>query len=367
MENYNDTEQEYEWFWLCSIPGLYEADRKRLLAVYKEPGKIRLAAKCKAESFPFLSEKKAGAIKNHWEMSRVEEEYHKYREQGIKFISCRHCDYPEKLLQIGSYPSGLFYRGNIPEKNEFCMAVVGARMCTYNGRNTAENFAARLAGSGISVVSGMAYGIDARAQEACLRAGGKSYGILGCGVDICYPQENRELYEALAEKGGVISEFYPGTPPAARHFPMRNRIISGLSEIVVVVEARKKSGTLITADLALEQGKDVYAFPGRAQDVLSAGCNRLIQEGAGMITDIDEFLEMNGCHIKKTKRWKNTNLVLATSEKLVYSCLDSDSKNLQTLADETDLPVWQVMGILSALEMKGLISESGKNNYVKMK
>lgn len=367
MEKERDERRELEWFWLCSIPGLYEADRKRLLQVYREPGRVYAAAKGKAELAPVFGEKKLRAVYSHWELSRAQEEYHKWKHRGIQFISCQSPAYPGRLLQIADYPSGLFYKGVMVSGKEPCVAVIGARMCTYNGRNTAENLAERLAQNGVSVVSGMAYGIDARAQEACINAGGKSYAVLGCGPDICYPKENRKLYEALAERGGIISEFYPGTAPAAYHFPMRNRIISGLAKIVVVVEARKKSGTLITADLALEQGRDVYAFPGRMQDALSAGCNRLIQDGAGMITDIDEFLETNGFLIKKNVKEKNPNLVLASSEKLVYSCLDSDVKNLQTLARETDLPIWQVMGALSALELKGLVSESGKNNYVKVK
>lgn len=367
MEKECDEKRELEWLWLCSIPGLYETDRKRLLQAYGEPGRVYAAAKGKTKLAPVLNEKKLSAVRSHWEFSRAQEEYHKWRDKRIQFISCQNPLYPGRLLQIADYPSGLFYRGAMISGSEPCVAVIGARMCTYNGRNTAESLAEKLAQNGVSVVSGMAYGIDARAQEACINAGGKSYAVLGCGADICYPRENRRLYEALAEKGGIISEFYPGTVPAAYHFPMRNRIISGLAKIVVVVEARKKSGTLITADLALEQGRDVYAFPGRIQDALSAGCNRLIQDGAGMITDIDEFLETNGFLIKKNGKEKNPNLVLASSEKLVYSCLDSDAKSLQAIADKTDLPVWQVMGTLSALELKGLVSECGKNNYVKMK
>lgn len=367
MKKEYDERREMEWLWLCSIPGLYEADRKKLLQVWQEPGRVYAAVKGRTEKLPVLSEKKMLSVRSHWDFSRVQEAYHKWRENGIQFISCRNPAYPQQLLQISDYPSGLFYKGAMISGEEVCVAVIGARMCTYNGRNTAETFAGRLAENGISVVSGMAYGIDARAQAACLEAGGKSYAVLGCGVDICYPAENRELYEKLVRSGGIISEFPPGTAPVSWHFPMRNRIISGLSKIVVVVEARKKSGTLITADLALEQGRDVYAFPGRMQDALSAGCNRLIRDGAGMITDIEEFLEMNGFFTKKNDKEKNSNMVLASSEKLVYSCLDSDAKNLQALAEETDLPIWQVMGALSALELKGLVSESGKNNYVKMK
>lgn len=360
-------EQEYDWLWLCSIPELYEPDRKRLLQMYQEPRGIRLAAQSGSEQFAFLSEKKRAAIREHQKHFCCEDARHKLEKSGINFISCRHADYPEKLLQLPDYPSGLFYLGRLPGKNETCVAVIGARMCTYNGRNTARELAARLAQSGAAVVSGMAYGIDARAQEACLEAGGTSYAVLGSGVDVCYPQENRRLYESLIEKGGILSEHCPGTPPMPFHFPMRNRIISGISRMVVVVEARKKSGTLITADLALEQGRDVYAFPGRPSDPLSAGCNRLIQQGAGMITDIGEFLEENGLLVQKGEKEKNCNLGLATSENMVYSCLDSEPKSLQALSDETGLTARQAMSALSSLQLKGLVAEIGKNHYGKIR
>ena len=361
----NFLEEEYNWFWLCSIPGMYEPDRKNLLRMFGSPAEVRSAAEHKPNAFAFLNKKKQQSLIRHQKSFFVQEEYHKCERSGIKFISCRHTDYPASLLKISDYPSGLFYKGGLPK--ETCVAVIGSRMCTYHGRNTAQELAERLAQNHVSVVSGMAYGIDAKAQEACIAANGRSYAVLGCGVDICYPSENKRLYESLLENGGIISEYYPGTSPLPYHFPIRNRIISGLSQIVVVVEAKKKSGTLITADLALEQGKDVYAFPGRPQDVLSAGCNRLIQQGAGMILDIDEFLQENGLLHQKTEKRQSYKLGLAMSENLVYSCLDSEPKSLQMLNDETDLPIWQLMGILSSLQLKGLIAEIGKNFYEKIR
>ena len=141
------------------------------------------------------------------------------------------------------------------------------------------------------MVSGMARGIDGIAQKAALEAGGASFAVLGCGVDICYPEENRELYDRLLQEGGILSEYPPGMPPEPKLFPPRNRIISGLSDLVLVIEARKKSGTLITVDMALEQGREVYALPGRVSDKLSDGCNRLIRQGAGVATCPEDILE----------------------------------------------------------------------------
>lgn len=164
-------------------------------------------------------------------------------------------------------------------------------MCSEYGRTVAADLAAGLAGRGIQVVSGMADGIDGIAQRSALEHGGMSYGVLGCGVDICYPLSNRTLYQTLQIQGGVLSEFPPGTKPEARHFPMRNRIISGLSDLILVIEAKERSGTRITVNMALEQGKEVYAVPGRITDELSRGCNRMILEGAGVVADIDDLAE----------------------------------------------------------------------------
>lgn len=362
-----EREHEADWLWLCSIPGFYEADRKKLLQIFLSPQAVRQAAREQDERLSFLRKDRRRELTRHSSAFSAEDAYHKLEEQGIQFISCVHRDYPQGLMRVSDYPSGLFYRGRLPRRTETCVAVVGARMCTYYGRNTARELAERLAENGIGVVSGMAYGIDAQAQEACLDAGGRSYAVLGCGADVCYPRENRPLYERLIREGGVISEYAPGTPPLSFHFPMRNRIISALADTVVVVEARKKSGTLITADMALEQGKDVYAFPGRPQDVLSAGCNRLIRQGAGMITDIEEFLEENGYLRKKREIEKNTKQGLATSENLVYSCLDSESKSLQELAEATGLSARELTSALGALQARGLIAEIAKNNYARAK
>lgn len=170
-------------------------------------------------------------------------------------------------------------------------AIIGARLASGYGREQARRFSYRLASRGITIISGMARGIDGIAQMAALDAGGKSYAVLGCGVDICYPEENRKLYDRLLQQGGIISEYPPGTFPEARLFPQRNRIISGLADLVLVIEARKKSGTLITVDMALEQGREVFALPGRVSDSLSDGCNRLIRQGAGAATCPEDILE----------------------------------------------------------------------------
>lgn len=218
----------------------------------------------------------------------------KYREmtdRGIRLVTCREAEYPEKLAAVQDAPYALYYAGRLPDNRKRSIALIGARSCSEYGRYMAGEFGAALARAGIQIVSGMARGIDGIGQAAALGAGGYSLGIFGCGVDICYPSGNRELYERLLREGGACSEYPPGIAPRALLFPPRNRIISGLCDGVLVIEAKEKSGTLITVDMALEQGREVYALPGRATDALSAGCNRLIRQGAQLVTSPQELLE----------------------------------------------------------------------------
>lgn len=221
----------------------------------------------------------------------VEASYGKLRERGVCLVTDGEAHFPKRLKEIPDPPFALYYVGRLPAEKERAVALVGARDCTEYGRYMAKQFGAALARAGVQVISGLARGIDGVSQKAALEAGGYSFAVLGCGVDICYPEENRELYDALADTGGFCSEYPPGTPPKAAFFPPRNRLISGLADGLLVIEAKEKSGTLITVDMALEQGREVYALPGRATDPLSSGCNRLIRQGAGLVCTPEELLE----------------------------------------------------------------------------
>lgn len=216
--------------------------------------------------------------------------YGRMRERGIFLVAEGERQYPARLKRISDPPYVLYCAGQLPQEEKKAVALIGARDCTEYGRYMAGQFSAAFARAGVQVISGMARGIDGIGQTAALKEGGYSLGVLGCGVDICYPRENKELYEMLLASGGVCSEYPPGTGPRGILFPPRNRIISGLSDAVLVVEAREKSGTLITVDMALEQGREVYALPGRATDPLSGGCNRLIGQGAGLVSSPEEIL-----------------------------------------------------------------------------
>lgn len=233
---------------------------------------------------------KAGRIEESAADYDVMAEYEGMTARGISFVAAGEDGYPGKLKSIPDAPGALYYVGKLPENEERTIAIIGARNCSEYGRAMARQFGEILAGAGVQVVSGMARGIDGIGQQAALDAGGYSLGVLGCGVDICYPRENRQLYERLIAEGGICSEYPPGIEPRAVLFPPRNRIISGLCDGVLVIEAKERSGTLITVDMALEQGREVYALPGRTTDPLSRGCNMLIRQGAGIAVSPQELL-----------------------------------------------------------------------------
>ena len=258
-------------------------------------------------------------------------EYDRMRKQGIYLVTRGEKDYPAKLGKIPDAPRALYFAGKLPGEKK-SVAIVGARERSEYGRYMAGQFGRQLAAAGVCIVSGMARGIDGISQEAALCEEGDSLAVLGCGVDVCYPESNRELYERLLVQGGICSEYPPGTTPRAVLFPPRNRIISGLADAVLVVEAREKSGTLITVDMALEQGRDVYALPGRATDPLSVGCLRLIRQGAALVYTPQQLLEELAAEQTDGKVFEQQKLVFLEGElKKLYEILDFQNQSAQKL------------------------------------
>lgn len=280
--------------WLYGIPGVGRGTINHMLAHVGTPEAVYRMPKDKIESILPIQRRKPGLAETI-DASRqgldIQKAYQKLNDKQIHFTCMGHEDYPHRLLNIPDAPYGIYYRGKLPEQSRPAVAVIGARNCSEYGRRMAQRFGSELAVMGVQVISGMARGIDGIGQKAALAAGGYSLGVLGCGVDICYPEENRPLYDMLCMQGGVCSEYLPGICPQNSLFPPRNRIISGLSDIVLVIEAKNRSGTLITVDMALEQGKEVYALPGRTTDALSEGCNRLLQQGAGIALSPQEIVK----------------------------------------------------------------------------
>ncbi len=285
-QEYRDKEPVYE-LWLCSC-GMGNRQMKELVRACGGAFEAYCADADKWRTV--LSEKQAQKLKEHTARWKPREEYEKLRRMGIRLVTMKDPSYPERLREIPDPPYALFLKGELPKDEVPAVAVVGARDCSPYGGYVAERLGAEAARHGVVLVSGMARGIDGISQRAALDAGGVSCAVLGCGVDICYPKENERLYQRLPGQGGVVSPYPPGTPAYAGNFPPRNRIVSGLSDAVVVVEAREKSGTLITVDMALEQGREVYVVPGRITDRLSDGCNRLLRQGATPVTDPGELI-----------------------------------------------------------------------------
>lgn len=282
------SEKDYA-YWLFNVPDVGSASVDKLLCSGLSCKDVYgLSSK---ELTRILSKKKAESIERSRYSWDFEEENKKLAEKGVRFVSRIDPEFPEKLKNIPGAPFAIYVKGELPDPTKPAVSIVGARMCSEYGRYMARQFGRGLALAGVQVISGMARGIDGIAQGAALEAGGRSFGVFGCGVDICYPPENKVIYDALLKNGGAISEYPPGTEPVAKFFPTRNRIISALSDVLLVVEARQKSGTQITVDTALEQGREVLAVPGRVTDRLSDGCNYLISQGAGVAISVEDVLD----------------------------------------------------------------------------
>ena len=285
----------------------------------------------------------------------IPEEYEKLIEQGIRFVSIEDEEYPSLLKEVEDRPIGLFVKGQLPSHTLPKIAIVGARACSSYGKECAEQLAKTLSQAGAQIVSGMAYGIDCCSQKAALEAG-RSYAILGGGVDICYPKENIGLYEELIRSGGVISEMRPKTRGLPILFPRRNRIISGLCDAVIIIEARKKSGSLITAEFAAEQGRSVYAVPGSIFSGLSEGCHELIRNGATLLSSPEELLL--DLHLEAAATKESTGKESLTPiEEDVYRFIKREPIPIEVILHKTGYPSGNLCGALFGLELKGYVSQ----------
>ena len=287
--------------------------------------------------------------------------------ERIRQISSKSAEYPQKLNNYPKMPEILFAKGNLPDAKKPTAAIVGARACSPYGRIQAFRYAKILSSAGVQIISGMAYGIDAEAHKGAMEGGTPTYAVLAGGVDICYPSGNRPLYDRILRKnGGILSEQPPGMRARNYFFPARNRIISGLADLVLIVEAREKSGSLITAQWALDQGKIVYAVPGPVNEALSMGCHKLIYDGAGIAYSPEILLRELGLNCEnKVKSPEKNDLGLASDLKLVYSCLDLRPKSTDFLIQKTGLPPEKIGSLLLELKLSGLVREIGRHYYIK--
>lgn len=356
-------------YWFACVKQL--SDRKKYV-LRKEFGSgkcIYYIEETRLRKSKILSEKEIGAIIRARNIGSLDRDFEELNKKEIKFIPWFLQEFPGRLADIDDPPYALYVKGRLPAGERKTIAIVGARNCTPYGEKYAVHFGEELARHGVGIISGLARGIDGAGQRGALMAKGDTFAVLGCGTDVCYPREHIGLYvDILEQGGGILSEFPPGTAPLAQNFPRRNRIISGLADVVLIMEARKKSGSLITADMALEQGRDVYALPGPINSSLSEGCNQLIRQGAGILLSPEMLLEELGVSwiSMDTKKDKNKK-VLESPENMVYSRLDLYPKNISQLLEETALPAEKVTALLVSLEIQGYIKEISKNYYIKIK
>lgn len=285
---------------------------------------------------------------------------------NIKAIFYDDQAYPENLRHIYDPPALLYVRGTLKPEDRKAIAIVGARNATPYGTIVAEKIAGDLARQGICVVSGMARGIDTAAHKGALKKKGRTIAVLGCGVDVVYPAENKKIMADIASQGAVISEFPLGTEPLAHNFPIRNRIISGLSNGTVVVEAAERSGSLITADQALEQGREVFAIPGNITGNLSKGPHKLIKQGAKMVESVIDILEEFGwekdeVNIQSTQ---NTMIQLNLEEDMLYRHLSVDPMHIENIIVATGIASGKVSSLLMLMELKGLVRKLPGQYYV---
>ena len=284
---------------------------------------------------------------------------------GASVLTIEDPDYPARLQNQSDSPPVLYVKGTLLERDQWAVAFVGTRSATSYGRTVTRQLAGALAQSGVTIISGMALGIDAAAHRAAIEAGGRTFAVLGCGIDVVYPPDHHELAAAIQDHGALITEYPPGTPPESSHFPARNRIVSGLSMGVVVVEAPAKSGALITANLAADQGREVFAVPGNITNRNSQGTNRLIQEGATLVMHPDDILEeLNLVRVPIQAREEVEAVAPANEvEASLLALLVDEPLHIDELCQLSELPITQVSSTLALMELKGIVQRVENMRY----
>lgn len=329
------------------------------------------APRATLETVPGIGPKLANAIVEESRTIDIAAEIHLAKEKGVQILPYTSEQYPKHLKAIYDPPLVLYVKGNILEADILALAIVGARRCTYYGLSQAERFGRLLAQKGLCIVSGMARGIDAAAHRGAIGSRGRTIAVLGCGLGVMYPRENIELAEQIVQHGAIVSEFPMNTPPDFRNFPPRNRLISGLSLGVLVVESSLKSGSLITAQWALEQGKEVFAIPGNIDNIYSRGTHKLIKEGAKLVEDITDIIQELG-PIAETLNMSDVSITndprslsLNSQEKKIFSLLSSSPQDIDEIIRIAKLPASVVTSTLLILEIKKLVKQLSGKRFVK--
>ncbi len=356
-------ERKY-WLGFSLVPGI---GPKRLLALTRAFGSLRAA--WTADELHLRDARLDGETTTNLLRTRaqldLDAEMGKIERAGASLLTPEDAGYPALLKHLPDPPLALYVRGALTTQDELALAIVGTRKATTYGRDSAAFFARQLAQQGVTIVSGLAHGIDGAAHRAALDAGGRTIAVLGCGIDRVYPSDHAELARQIARQGAVISEFPIGSKPEAHHFPRRNRIISGLSLGVLVAEAPEQSGAMITATMAAEQGREVFAVPGSIFSTAHGGTNRLIQDGAKLVMTVEDILdELNIAHNKVEARVLTKQIAPAGAQEAgLLRYFGAEPLPIDELVRQSGLPTAEVLSTLTLLELQGYVEDDGRGNY----
>jgi DNA processing protein len=358
------------WLALHLIPRLGNIVFKNLLEKFEDPEQVFQAGFSDLMNVEGLRQTIARKILGREYTTDPEEYLRQVEQHRVRIILYSDSAYPQALRQIHDPPMVLYVKGKDIPVNMTHIAVVGSRHPTPYGQKAAEKIGQGLARRGLSVVSGMARGIDSAAHWGCLTGRGFTVAVIGTGIDVVYPASNQKLFDQITQKGAVISEFPLGTPPEPKNFPIRNRIISGLSMAVVVVEATKNSGSLITASIALDQGREVFAVPGSINSFKSAGCHFLIKQGAGLVENSDDILDQLGLnypYAPKRDTYKEAPMPpMEASEEAIYGLIGEYPTHIDQIAKRSNLKPSDVSSLLLRMELKGIITQLPGKMFVRM-
>lgn len=354
------------WIGFTKVKGLGSVRIRHLLDHF---GKLSIAWDAPLEALKAAG--LTGKVLDQFILIRQDIDLDKYWERvverQINVLTLLDEQYPKRLREIDQPPPVLYYRGNISPVDDWAVAIVGTRRVTSYGRQIAQDTAAYLASNGITIVSGLARGVDALAHQSALDMNGRTIAVLGSGVDIIYPPEHRKLADAIMESGAIISDYPPGTQPDGVNFPPRNRIISGLSRATIVIEAGQKSGALITAQFANDQGRDVFAVPGSILSPMSKGTNQLISDGAIPLTNPKDVLDALGYTQIAAQQIARTELPVEPDEAKIIKHLGYEPMHVDEICAKSHMPIEKLTASLTMMELKGLVRHAGGMQYVLMR
>lgn len=336
---------------LYAVPRMNETRLKHLLERLGTPERVMGASVAELVEVPKVDAELAQAIAGYQRTRETDERVRAARTAGVWTAGYNDDDYPDALKPLAHMPPVLFGRGRLLGSDRMAVAVVGTRIPSHYGRQVAEKLGRELGQRGVTVVSGLARGVDTAAHRGALQVQGRTVAVLGCGIDVHYPPENRRLYDEIAESGAVLTEFPPGVGPLAMNFPRRNRVVSGLARAVVAVEAGEKSGVLNTVEWAREQGRDIYAVPGNITSPQSAGTNRLLRDGARALGTVDDLLRDLGVSTAAPER---PAAEVNEAERPVFDFLTTEPVHVDDICEGLGMPVGPLLSVLLGLELKGL-------------